>query len=179
MVLPRDTAPGPSPEEESARNLAISHNFLRQAREELAKEDLLQAAGKVWGAASYAVKAIAEKRRWFNDADWRLQEIASVITEERADTDIMLGFLAARETHYDFYHHELIAPAIRQMIEITAVMVSKVDILLAQDEPPPYISEELEDRIRRLQNPTNNRDRERLANGRKAMAERPPALPPR
>jgi hypothetical protein len=178
MVLPLDTAPGPSPDEESARNMEISRNFLRQAREELAKEDLLQAAGKVWGTASYAIKAVAEKRRWFNDADWRLHEIASVITEERSDTDIMSGFLAARDSHYDFYHHELMAPAIRQMIEITAVMVGKVDSLLAQDEPPPYVSEELEDRIHRLQNPTNERDRERLANGRKAMAERPSALPP-
>jgi DNA-binding IscR family transcriptional regulator len=43
MVLPLDTAPGPSPDEEAARNMEISHNFLRQAREELVKEDLLQA----------------------------------------------------------------------------------------------------------------------------------------
>ena len=38
MVLPLDTAPGPSPDEESARNMEIGHNFLRQAREELARD---------------------------------------------------------------------------------------------------------------------------------------------
>ena len=73
MVLPLDTAPGPSPDEESARNMVVSRNFLRQARDELAREDLLQASNKAWGAAAYAIKAVAEKRRWFNDADWRLQ----------------------------------------------------------------------------------------------------------
>ena len=88
MVLPLYTAPGPSPDEEAARNMEISHNFLRQAREELVKEDLLQASNKAWGAAAYAIKAVAEKRRWFNDADWRLQEVASVITDEQGDQSI-------------------------------------------------------------------------------------------
>ena len=29
MVLPLDTAPGPSPDEESARNMAVGRNVLR------------------------------------------------------------------------------------------------------------------------------------------------------
>ena len=178
MVLPLDTAPGPSPDEESARNMAISHNFLRQAREELAKEDLLQAGGKVWGAAAYAVKAIAEKRRWFNDADWRLWETASVITEEQGGYSILSGFSAARQAHYHFYHHEYHAFTFQQIINLTAVMVAKIDALLDSNEPPPYVNEQVEEMIGRLQNPTSSMDRERLANGRKAMAERPSALPP-
>ena len=178
MVLPLDTAPGPSPDEESARNMEISRNFLRQAREELAKEDLLQAAGKVWGAAAYAVKAIAEKRRWFNDADWRLQETAVIISAEQRDNEIVAGFYAARQAHYHFYHHEYHAFTFQQIINLTAVMVAKIDALLDSNEPPPYVNEQVEEMIGRLQNPTSSMDRERLANGRKAMAERPPALPP-
>ncbi len=178
MVMPLDTAPGPSPDEEAARNMEISHNFLRQAREELAREDLLQACNKTWGAAAYAIKAVAEKRRWFNDADWKLWEAASVITAEEGDYSILAGYSAARQAHYDFYHHEFIAIDVRQILEITEGLVSKMAALLARDDSPNYVSEEIEGRIRRLQNPTSTMDRDRLASGRKPMSERPPALPP-
>ena len=178
MVLPLDTAPGPSPDEEAARNMEISHNFLRQAREELAKEDLLQAANKAWGAAAYAIKAVAEKRRWFNDADWRLQESASVVTSEQADNDILLGFMAARQAHYHFYHHEYHAQTYRQIIDATEVMVNKIGNLLRSDESPPFVSDEVQQTIERLQTPTSAMDQERLTTGRKPMSERPPALPP-
>ena len=178
MVLPLDTAPGPSPDEESARNMEISHNFLRQAREELAKEDLLQACNKTWGAAAYAIKAVAEKRRWFNDADWKLWEAASVLTEEEGDYSILAGYSAARQAHYDFYHHEFIAIDVRQVLDITEDMVAKLDAILSGSDSPRYVSDEIEERIRRLQTPTSDMDRNRLANGRKAMSERPPAIPP-
>ncbi len=178
MVLPLDTAPGPSPDEEAARNMEISHNFLRQAREELAKEDLLQASNKAWGAAAYAIKAVAEKRRWFNDADWRLQEAASVITKEQGDNDILLGFLAARQAHYHFYHHEYHAHTYVQIIDAIEVMVNKIDSLLKQDWQPPYVDEQVQQVILRLQRPTSTMDRDRLANGRTPMTERPQALPP-
>ncbi len=178
MVLPLDTAPGPSPDEEAARNMEISHNFLRQAREELAKEDLLQASNKAWGAAAYAIKAVAEKRRWFNDADWKLWEAASVITEEEGDHSILAGYSAARQAHYDFYHHEFIAIDVRQVLDITEGMVAKFDALLAENNIPKYVSEEIEERIRRLQIPTSAMDQERLTRGRKPMSERPPTLPP-
>ncbi|MYC30394.1 MAG: hypothetical protein F4X65_09930 [Chloroflexi bacterium] len=178
MVLPLDTAPGPSPDDEAVRNMEISHNFLLQAREELAKEDLLQASNKAWGAAAYAIKAVAEKRRWFNDADWKLWEAASVVTEEEGDHSILAGYSAARQAHYDFYHHEFLAMDVRQILDITEGMVAKLDALLERDIPPVYVSEELDGRIRRLQNPTSAMDQERLTTGRKPMSERPPALPP-
>ena len=178
MVLPLDTAPGPSPDEEAARNMEISHNFLRQAREELAKEDLLQASNKAWGAAAYAIKAVAEKRRWFNDADWRLREAAWVISAEREDDDIMMGFLAAREAHYDFYHHEEDAYTIERIIIAAERLVTKVDAILAGTSLPPFVSDQVQLMIERLQRPTSTMDRERLTRGRKAMRDRPPAIPP-
>ena len=178
MVLPLDTAPGPSPDEEAARNIEISHNFLRQAREELAKEDLLQAANKAWGAAAYAIKAVAEKRRWFNDADWRLSDAAWVIAAEQDENGIMLGYLAARQAHYHFYHHEHHAYTYELIINATEVMVNRIDAMLTGDEPPPYVDEKTQQAIERLQRPTSSMDRTRLASGRKPMSERPPALPP-
>ena len=158
MVLPLDTAPGSSPDEEAARNIEISHNFLKQAREELAKEDLLQAANKVWDAAAYAIKAVAEKRRWFNDADWRLQEAAWVITAEQGDSTIMLGYLSARQAHHHFYHHEYHPHTYEQIIEATAAMVTRIAELLASQAPPPYVDEKTQQVIERLQTPTSAMD---------------------
>ncbi len=178
MVLPLDTAPGPSPDEEAARNMEISYNFLRQAREELAREDLLQASNKTWGAAAYAIKAMAEKRRWFNDADWKLREAAWVISAEQEDDDIMMGFLAAREAHYDFYHHEEDAYTIERIIIAAERLVTKIDAILAARALPPFVSDQVQLMIERLQTPTSAMDRDRLASGRQPMSERPPALPP-
>ena len=178
MVLPLDTAPGPSPDEEAARNMEISHNFLRQAREELAKEDLLQASNKVWGAAAYAIKAVAEKRRWFNDADWRLQDAAWVIAAEEKDNDIMLGYLSARQAHFHFYHHEHHAFTYESIINAAEVMVNRIDAILTSEELPPYVDEKTQQAIERLQRPTSAMDQERLTTGRKPMDQRPPALPP-
>lgn len=178
MVLPLDTAPGPSPDEEAVRNMEISHNFLMQAREELAKEDLLQASNKAWGAAAYAIKAVAEKRRWFNDADWRLHDAAWVIAAEQRDSDFMLGYLSARQAHFHFYHHEHDAYTYEQIINATEKMLNKVDAIIASEEPPPYVDEQTEQKIGRLRLPTSAMDQERLTTGRKPMSERPPALPP-
>ena len=178
MALPLDTAPGPSPDEEAARNMEISHNFLRQAREELAKEDLLQASNKAWGAATYAIKAVAEKRRWFNDADWRLHDAAYVIAAEQKDNDIMLGYLSAREAHFHFYHHEHHAFTYESIIDATEVMVNRIDAILTSGELPPDVDEKTRQAIERLQRPTSTMDQMRLTTGRKPMDERPPALPP-
>ena len=41
-----------------------SRAYLEQANEELARDDLLQASEKGWGAASQIVKAVAEERGW-------------------------------------------------------------------------------------------------------------------
>ena len=178
MVLPLDTAPGPSPDEEAARNMEISHNFLRQAREESEKEDLLQACNKTWGAAAYAIKAVAEKRRWFNDADWKLKEAAEVVTAEQEDNDIILGYYAARDAHYNFYHHEFDPFSVDNTIKMTTVLVEKIDTLLTSDAPIPHVNDQIADKIRRLQNPTSAMDQERLSTGRKPMSERPATLPP-
>ena len=178
MVLPLDTAPGPTPDEESARNMEISHNFLRQAREELAKEDLLQASNKAWGAAAYVIKAVAEKRRWFNDADWRLHDAAWVIAAEQKENDIMLGYLSARQAHFHFYHHEHHAYTYELIMDAVEVMVNSIDALLTNEAPPPYVDEKTQEAIERLRRPTSTMDQERLTFGRKPMRERPPALPP-
>ena len=177
MTLPLDNAPGPSPDAESVRNAGISREFLTAARQELDEGDLLQASEKAWGAAAFALKAVAEKRRWFNDADWKLGRIAEILATEQDDDDIVAYYLAARDAHYNFYQHEYNAPAVRRAINLAARLVDKLSPTLSTNYAPPYISAELETEKGRLEQPTSQRDHDRLANGRPPMEQRPPVTP--
>ena len=178
MTLPLDTAPGPSPDEEAVRNAGISRELLAKARAELAAGDLQQASEKAWGAAAFALKAVAERRRWFNDADWKLGIIAYILSAELDDPSIAAGYSMTREAHYNFYHHEFGAWQIAMLIEAAARMLRNLEPALSPDYPPPFVSAEIEDAKRRLEQPTSKLDQQRLANGRPPMSERPPVNPP-
>ena len=177
MTLPLDTAPGPSPDAEAVRNIRISRELLGKAWEELDSGDLLQASEKAWGAAAFALKAAAEKRRWFNDADWKLGRIAGILSLELDDPSIMGGYAVTREAHYNYYHHEFGTWQIAAHIECAARMLSNLETVLAPGYEPPFVSAEIEEAKRRLEQPTSKRDEERLTTGRPPMDERPPVNP--
>ncbi len=178
MTLPLNTTPGPSPDEESVRNMEIARHLLRQAREELDRGDILQASEKAWGAAAHAVKAVAEKRRWFNDADWRLRKIIAVLTEEQQDATLLGDYLTARDAHYNFYHHEYNTGEIRQTLNAASRLITKLEAVLANgDVPPPYISPALQEEIRRLEQPSSALDYQRMEKGRLPLDQRPPVRP--
>ena len=177
MTLPLDTAPGPSPDAEAVRNIRISRELLAKAWEELDSGDLLQASEKAWGAAAFALKAAAEKRRWFNDADWKLGIIADILSAEMDDPSIAAGYSRTREAHYNYYHHEFGAWRIAALIAAAARMISGLEPVLSPDYAPPFVSAEIEEAKRRLEQPTSKRDEERLATGRPPMETRPPVNP--
>ncbi len=178
MTLPLNTAPGPSPDEESARNMAISRRLLEQAKEELERQDLLQASEKAWGAAAHAIKSVAEKRRWFSDADWKLAKVVSILTEEQGDNTILGYHYLVREAHFNFYHHEFNFRQVQQAIDAADELITKLEAVLAKgNEPSPYISEALEAEIRHLEQPTSAMDRLRLEQGRMPIEQRPPVPP--
>ena len=178
MTLPLDTAPGPSPDAEAVRNAGISQELLAKARLELAAGDLLQASDKAWGAAAFAVKAIAEKRRWFNDADWKLEKAVGIISAELADSAIRGNYQQSRNAHYNFYHHEYSPWQVANIIADTTELITRLEPLLSPDYAPPYISAEVEAEKRTLEQPTSQRDHDRLANGRPPIEQRPPLAPP-
>ena len=176
MTLPLDTAPGPSPDEESQRHAEISRDFLVKARSELDKGDLLQASNKAWGAAAHAIKAVAEKRRWFSEADWKLSRAALIIADELDDPNILRCYHTVRDAHFNFYQHLYDARDVEQAIDAAADIVAMLTITLARDYAPVYIDEPTEARIRSLEQPTSDPDRERLLSGRPPMEQRPPAV---
>ena len=178
MTLPLNTAPGPPPDEESERHALISHDLLHKASLELDKGELLQASEKAWAAAAHAIKAVAEKRRWFSEADWKLRGIANIVATEQQDNSIVNCYLATRNAHFNFYHHHYDAIDVGFAIAAAAELVTKMTATLVEDYDPPHVSEEIDSWIRALEQPTSDPDRERLINGRPTMEQRPPAITP-
>ena len=179
MTLLLDTAPGPSPDDEAVRNAGICAELLAKARQELAAGDLQQASEKLWGAAAFAVKAVAEKRRWFNEADWKLRQAASVLSDELGSLELMGYYSLARDAHFNFYRHEYGARDVEQALAAAAAaLAARLTPLLAADYQPPAVDAATEARIRALEQPTSEPDQARLTNGRPPMAQRPPVTPP-
>ena len=173
-TLPLDTAPGPSPDEEAVRNAGICYELLTAAREELAGGDLLQASEKIWGATAFAVKAVAERRRWFNEADWKLRRAAEIITTELGRLDVMGYYSLARDAHFNFYRHEYDARTLGMALAAAAELVAALTPTLAADYQPPYVDAATDAAIRSLEQPTSDPDRHRLTNGRPPIETRPP-----
>ena len=174
MTLPLDTAPGPSPDAESQRNAGISRELLAKSRRELDAGDLLQASNKAWGAAAFALKAVAEKRRWFNEADWKLRRVAIVLSDEAADPAILGHYDTCRDAHFNFYRHLYQATDVRRAIAAAEYIIARANPTLAPSYTPPFVSAEVEEMKRRLEQPTSQADEYRLTTGLPPMAARPP-----
>ena len=78
--------------------------YLKQAEEELAKEDLRQASEKLWGSAALAVKAVAharEGRRLTSHSE--LWEYVSKLVKETGDETLGSLWRTALSMHINFY----------------------------------------------------------------------------
>ena len=124
MTLPLDTAPGPSADDEAARNVEISSELLAAARLELAAGDLLQAAEKAWAAAAFAVKAAGEKtplvqRSRLETAPGRLGN------RRRTGASGADGLLFPDPgAHFKLYRHEYSAREVEQAIDAAAALAA-------------------------------------------------------
>ena len=77
--------------------------YLAQARDELQRGDVNQAAEKGWGAAALMVKAVAQRRGWAHDEHRLLVRAIGQLVEETRDEELAQCFNAAGELHRAFY----------------------------------------------------------------------------
>ena len=174
MPLPLDTAPGPSPDAESQRNAGISRELLAKARRELDAGDLLQASNKAWAAGAFALKAVAEKRRCFNEADWKLRRVAMVLADEAADPTILYSYDTCRDAHFNFYRHLYQPRDVRTAIAAAEYIIARTSPTLAPGYTPPFVSDEIEELKQWLEQPISQADEYRLTVGLPPMSARPP-----
>jgi HEPN domain-containing protein len=83
--------------------LSLSRTYIRQAEEELSREDYRQAGEKAWGAVSTAIKGIAEQRGW----NHRHHQLTGAALRELADEFgqeyLKYWFYTTESMHNNFY----------------------------------------------------------------------------
>ncbi|MCY4436774.1 MAG: PaREP1 family protein [Chloroflexi bacterium] len=112
-------------------HLRISRQFLRQAEEELAKGDRLQASEKAWGAAAHAVKAVAQHRGWQHDGHRFLFEAIDKIYCETGDSEVLVLFSASNSLHMNFYENWQTDNQVQDGIKRVKVLLEKLEPLAA------------------------------------------------
>ena len=79
-----------------------AREFLTAADAELAAGDILQGCEKLWGAASHAVIAAAQRRVWRYGSLGAMRASVRALSEEVGDDALMAGFRAAERLHANF-----------------------------------------------------------------------------
>ena len=113
-----------------AEHLRISRQFLRQAEEEFAKGDRLQASEKGWGAAAHAVKAVAQHRGWRHDGHRYLFEAIDKIYGETGDPEFLDHFQMANSLHMNFYENWQTDNQVQRGIERVEALLGKLEPLV-------------------------------------------------
>ena len=99
-------------------HMQISLRFIRQADEELAAGDHLQASEKAWGAVAHYLKSIAIRREWRHSGHRDFYTIINRLAEETANPqEFVMLFEAADSLHANFYNDFLSVPRVRSRIE--------------------------------------------------------------
>ena len=84
-----------------------ANEFLQAADREFANGDTLQASEKMWGAASHAIMAIAQRRGWPHGTHRSLSQAVQRIARELDDLEMRGMFSMAEQFHANFYHGHL------------------------------------------------------------------------
>ncbi len=104
--------------------------FLSQAFDELARDDLMQASEKGWGAAAQVVKAAAEERGLPHDSHGFLFRAVRTLIDETDDDSLMFQFNIAGGLHSNFYQGGYGSRQVRAGLEQVSQFMDKVEGLL-------------------------------------------------
>ncbi len=145
----------------SDRYAAISQRFLKQAQEELEDSDLIQVPEKVWCAAAYAIKSVAEKWGWHHQGHYRLNAAVSFIAIERGQEDLIGLYQYSIVMRVNWHEHELYSyeDTVRIAINATRTFVTEMEKIRAEDVPslpPPHLTRAQARRLRLLNTPSTD-----------------------
>ena len=144
--------PGASSPED---RMVIIRRFIRQAREELERDDRLQASEKTWGAMAHALKAIAQIRGWRHRSHNCVLDVGRQIGMEYNFPDIIIATEYANSLHQNFYENNDNAEVIERTINLIEDILLDLEAIQSASPRPFTISRnDHRDRLRQL---TGNR----------------------
>ena len=85
-------------------HVQTAREFLADADEEFAAGDVLQASEKMWGAATHAVIAVAQRRGWLYGGHREMRIVVERLAQEHDDPTLSPRFSVAEKLHANFYH---------------------------------------------------------------------------
>lgn len=122
------------PAERSTKYIEASQTLLREAKEELRRGNVRQAAEKVWGAAALAIKAhadvVAGKRLTSHAELWEYSEVV----EEELGNWVYDAWMAANGMHTCFYEGWCTEKKVREAIERVERLVNEIAKRIKQQE---------------------------------------------
>ena len=97
---------------ESAPMLTDDHaqtalDLLAASDREFGAGDVVQGSENLWGAATCAMIAVAQRRGWDHDGHRALKEAAERLAAEHDDIKIELGFAIAEKFRSNFYNNTM------------------------------------------------------------------------
>ena len=118
---------------------ALSLHLIRQAQDELASGDRLQASEKAWGAAAHAVKAVAASRGWNHNTHRLLFDVVDQTASDAEAPELRELFLAANALHQNFYENVHPANFVRSGIRQVQRLVELLEEIRGQPAPSSVV----------------------------------------
>ena len=119
----------------ATHHLEISRQFIRQAQEELASGDPLQASEKAWGATARALKAVAEREGLRHQSHRDLIQAISYFVNLTGQQDLRRGFQVAESLHANFYESWMSEEMVRDSISDVIQLVTRLESLTTNGSP--------------------------------------------
>ena len=128
------------PDSDSDQYAESSRRFMTEAREDLEIGDFIQASGKAWRAAAYALKAVAEKRRWSHNDRSLLYDVCGQLSDEQANPRLRLHFATANALFQNHYENWMPDDTVEHFITGIELLVNELETI-RQSPPPPIANE--------------------------------------
>ena len=114
-------------------HMEVSRRFIRQAQEELANGDFLQASEKAWGAAARALKAVAEREGLRHQSHRDLVLVIGFLVDTTGQQELRRGFQVAESLHANFYESWMSENLVRSSIFDVVQLVTRLENLTTDD----------------------------------------------
>ncbi len=161
------TTPLPPPGASTPEDrMVISRRFIQHAREELGRDNRLQASEKTWGAMAQALKAIAQVRGWRHRGHDNVVNVGRHIGKEFNYPDIIVATYDAESLHRNFYENNDRFEVIENTINLIEDILPELEALrFAPPRPYTIAHRDDRDRLRQLTGDPESPSRRHISGG--------------
>ena len=125
------------PDSDANKYANLSRYYIEQAEAYLQRGNLLQASEKSWGAATCALKSIAEEQGWQHQSHSLLYDISNQIADQFNRPDMSAMLSVAKSRHQNFYENLMPEPEVAYGVGSAREFLAELESV-RQSPPPPF-----------------------------------------